>query len=508
MGIDCSINAVGTLGPIMKSESNVYFGLTAGHVLLDGDRELVVKTEDGELEAILKVAGRYVRGQGRPVGRLEDGDKVGYEDEIILLEIGVQDIHKFNTLLYCVNCHYYMPGNVSKEEASDPMAFPRGTFLQRAMRAEGPIKVYKFGSATGLTTGHLVNIDHESPPGWYESANEESESHSSPMRDTVVFERDSEGMKSDSDDDPEGEDNSDEGSDEEESEEEDEESKDSDLETHDWNDKYDELESEDNGEVREMGDHWLGKIMWESRETPFSAPGDSGALVYALEKGTVIPLGVHLGSPSSWPSHSSCLSIETFCADGKKAGYERLRFAEAESRTMGTQSPSANEEEEELNEEQRKLQEEYMEAYILAKRRPGSQTTNTDEVCIDIVLRTGPLSPSPPYIRPHTHSSNIHQFSYTYTIYTSPNTPSLQLSSSKKADCRIFISFTNYLHLYKSTDYPSHSGSFHANRMKQQTIFQPIHSIYTYLQKEKYTHSLENLVVWREKKSPSDFCGV
>lgn len=47
MGINCSIDAVGTLGPIMKSESNVYFGLTAGHVLPDGDRELVMKTEDG-----------------------------------------------------------------------------------------------------------------------------------------------------------------------------------------------------------------------------------------------------------------------------------------------------------------------------------------------------------------------------------------------------------------------------------------------------------------------------
>lgn len=395
MGVDCSINAVGTLGPIMKSESNVYFGLTAGHVLLDGDSELVVKTEDGELEAILKVTERYVRAQKRPIGRLEDGDRVGYEDEVILLEIGVQDIHKFNTLLYCVNCHYYMPGNVSKEEASDPTAFPRASLLKRAINAEGPIKVYKLGSATGLTTGHLVNIDFESPPGWYERADEESELYSSPMRDTVVFERDSEGMNSDSDDCSEGKENSYKGNDEEKSEEEDKESEESDQEIHDWNDKYDELESEDSGEIRDMGDCWLGRIMWDSKETPFSAPGDSGALVYALEKGTIIPVGIHIGSPSSWPFHSSCLSIETFCADGKKAGYERLRFAEAESRTMGAQSPSSNEEEEEprsneeeeeLDEEQlceqRKVQTEYMEALILAKKRPGPHTTDADEVCM------------------------------------------------------------------------------------------------------------------------------
>lgn len=61
MGIDCSINVIGTLGLIMKSESNVYFGLTTGYVPLDGNREFVVKTEDGELEVILEVMGRYVR---------------------------------------------------------------------------------------------------------------------------------------------------------------------------------------------------------------------------------------------------------------------------------------------------------------------------------------------------------------------------------------------------------------------------------------------------------------
>lgn len=40
MGIDFSIDPVGTLGPIMKSENDVYVCLTAGHVLPDGDRRL------------------------------------------------------------------------------------------------------------------------------------------------------------------------------------------------------------------------------------------------------------------------------------------------------------------------------------------------------------------------------------------------------------------------------------------------------------------------------------
>lgn len=80
------------------------------------------------MEANLKVAGRYIRAQGRPIGRLEAGDEVGFQDEVILLEIGVQDIGKFNTLSYCVNCHYYKPGNVSKEEASSLPLYTIYTF--------------------------------------------------------------------------------------------------------------------------------------------------------------------------------------------------------------------------------------------------------------------------------------------------------------------------------------------------------------------------------------------
>lgn len=137
-----------------------------------------------------------------------------------------------------------------------------------------------------------------------------------------------------------------------ESEDWDEESEDGHEKSHDEDCKYDDSESEESSKAGEMGFDWLGKIMWESKENPFSAPGDSGALVYALEKGVVIPLGVHLGSPSSWPFYSVCLSIESFSADGEKAGYGRLRFAEAESRTVGGQAPNVSDEEEELTEGQ------------------------------------------------------------------------------------------------------------------------------------------------------------
>ena len=127
-----------------------------------------------------------------------------------------------------------------------------------------------------------------------------------------------------------------------------------------------------------LGDEWLGKIKWVSEDFPFSAPGDSGALVYALEKGTVIPLCVHLGSPTAWRHHSVGMSIETFCLDGKKGGYGRLRFAEAESRTAEEQAPNANDEDEGLTEGQLEEQRQGMEAILLANRL-SSQQTSDDE---------------------------------------------------------------------------------------------------------------------------------
>ena len=41
--------------PIMESKDSTNFGLTAGHVLPDGDRALVVKTDDGELVTNIEV---------------------------------------------------------------------------------------------------------------------------------------------------------------------------------------------------------------------------------------------------------------------------------------------------------------------------------------------------------------------------------------------------------------------------------------------------------------------
>lgn len=122
---------------------------------------------------------------------------------------------------------------------------------------------------------------------------EEETISSASMTDVEVFE-------GDNNDDPAEEDNSDEedesSSSEDKEQEDEEEGSEDNEQSEDGDDKYGGSESEDEAEDTELGHEWLGKIKWESKDKPFSAPGDLGALVYALENGTIIPLCVYLGS--------------------------------------------------------------------------------------------------------------------------------------------------------------------------------------------------------------------
>ena len=38
------------------------------------------------------------------------------------------------------------------------------------------------------------------------------------------------------------------------------------------------------------------EVQWQTAEKPFAIDGDSGNLIFAKDKGTVIPLGLHCGS--------------------------------------------------------------------------------------------------------------------------------------------------------------------------------------------------------------------
>jgi hypothetical protein len=45
---------------------------------------------------------------------------------------------------------------------------------------------------------------------------------------------------------------------------------------------------------------WVGKVMPMDAQRPFGAPGDSGTVVYAVEWGIVVPLGIHLGTKGGY----------------------------------------------------------------------------------------------------------------------------------------------------------------------------------------------------------------
>ncbi|KAL2838487.1 hypothetical protein BJX68DRAFT_212071 [Aspergillus pseudodeflectus] len=53
---------------------------------------------------------------------------------------------------------------------------------------------------------------------------------------------------------------------------------------------------------------WIGVVEWIG--ILFSAPGDSGSLVFALEDGITIPLGIHVGAKAE-KSCSFFISLET-----------------------------------------------------------------------------------------------------------------------------------------------------------------------------------------------------
>ncbi|OCK84436.1 hypothetical protein K432DRAFT_460983 [Lepidopterella palustris CBS 459.81] len=70
-------------------------------------------------------------------------------------------------------------------------------------------------------------------------------------------------------------------------------------------------EGEEMKEVDKEVDEWLGLIEWMG--VLFAVGGNSGSLVFTRDDGIVIPLGIHVGSPTSMPNTSIFISSETFC---------------------------------------------------------------------------------------------------------------------------------------------------------------------------------------------------
>ena len=81
-------------------------------------------------------------------------------------------------------------------------------------------------------------------------------------------------------------------------------------------DKDEEEADEDEEEVEKEDDEWLGVVEW--MDVPFADPGDLGSLIFTI----FIPLGIHVGSPSSMPNTSIFISLDTFCLEAEAEGLE------------------------------------------------------------------------------------------------------------------------------------------------------------------------------------------
>jgi hypothetical protein len=74
---------------------------------------------------------------------------------------------------------------------------------------------------------------------------------------------------------------------------------------------------------RSKTQRWIRLV--KSIEVDFAGPGDSGALVFAVENTETVPLGILLGSP--FAGHCLFLSLETYVIEGRLNGLP-LEFSE------------------------------------------------------------------------------------------------------------------------------------------------------------------------------------
>jgi hypothetical protein len=237
----------------MRSDET-YLALTAGHILEDIERELIVKGHGGEIA--LQVAQKSVRVNGRPIGRMDES--VHFRDDCAFLKIPPSKLSSFHHRIPCVNPHHYDVDKPAVEKPGDPLYLSRRGTFDDLLAGDRHIIVYKQGASTGLTMGFFEEILLAPPLGWYSAKEEDDED--------------------DEDDDASDDDQDD--------------------------------------------NEWLGNVRWINPDLPFSDSGDSGSLVFAKENGVTIPLGIHIGAPASTPFHSVFISIETFCFEAEREGWE------------------------------------------------------------------------------------------------------------------------------------------------------------------------------------------
>lgn len=249
----------------IMASGDTYVALTAGHVIKDEVSEMMVQESADNPVISLEVPQPFRRINGRPVMHLSEPSSL--RDECGMLLISEDDIHQFNYVIPRLNTHFFETFDSDHENQvpGDPIATSRCEAIKNLVDKE-PIIVFKQGAATGLTMGSFERIFD---PSAFES-------------------------KSKNDGDNESED-----------------------------------EEGDIVPTQYDNNEWMGCVRGVNDSLPFTASGDSGALVFAMSQdGITIPLGIHVGTVVENGVLNGCsifISLEMFCHQALRVGW-RLSF--------------------------------------------------------------------------------------------------------------------------------------------------------------------------------------
>ncbi|KAI4612126.1 uncharacterized protein J4E87_010316 [Alternaria ethzedia] len=169
--------------------------------------------------------------------------------EVGILKVQDDDKHKVEAALPRISLHYYGANGHSREFDMEREA-TRGFQINSLIQQRPGIRVYKEGFTTGKTFGILTNIHF--------SMKVKQEVRDNPDEKLKIKDL---GIP---------------------------------LEKLWWHDMH----------------KWAGIVNWIAECTPFAAPGDSGALVCAVEESQTVPLGIHIGRLTFQEDCSILLGLE------------------------------------------------------------------------------------------------------------------------------------------------------------------------------------------------------
>ncbi|ORY08611.1 hypothetical protein BCR34DRAFT_392874 [Clohesyomyces aquaticus] len=271
---------VGTLGALLQTQEGNLVAITAGHVLSAGEQDVSLKLRRSEKVVQLSAI-------TWPIPSIDKIDWVN--DESGILSVKEKNYTDFHWHIPRIHFNYFAkPGQWPVERMKITDSGSRPWDILERMGDEKGFYVYKQGIGTGFTTGCFSDVHFDPPAGWY-GAEEQAD-------DGVEFEREDTDLGAAEEGNPDGESRC-------------EEKPKPGTAAHHFNltgfcsesdsrsscsgssNRSDEDRVADSDD--EINTYWFGEVEW--CRVPFSANGDSGALVYAKEGDTVVPLGIHVG---------------------------------------------------------------------------------------------------------------------------------------------------------------------------------------------------------------------